>query len=407
MHDGPSQNPSGGQTRLKSLIVEGWRFVPHSYAIVNQWQLLSLQRRADLSLQVVDLPFYKKRWESQSGLFTPGEEAALQSLALAAPGAGADVTLRITLPLDFTPSASRRTAVFGTSETQVLRSEQFRDLEAFEQLKRQPPSDITIVTPSRWSAEGFYWAGFAANQVLVIPHGCDTAAFRPMPDVRPGVRTRLSCSDEDFVFLHIGAMTGNKGIDLLLKAFAQICGKHPRVRLVLKGLDGLYRSRDFLNRCAAGLSEAERRGIRGKITYLGDSFSNAQMARLYQAADVYVSAYRAEGFNMPVLEAAASGLPVICTRGGATDDFISDEFAFRIDSRKVTELIKDQQGSRLEPDLEHLVALMDGAIQDRTWRARAAQAGPAHVQAHYSWDKVADMLVRQLWDREIPAGGEP
>jgi hypothetical protein len=29
----------------KSLIVEGWRFLPHSYAIVNQWQLLALLRR--------------------------------------------------------------------------------------------------------------------------------------------------------------------------------------------------------------------------------------------------------------------------------------------------------------------------------------------------------------------------
>src|SRR5690348_16278410 len=115
----------------KNLIVEGWRFLPHSYAIVNQWQLLALQRRIDLSLQVADLPFYKRRWQAQSGLFTAEEEADLRPIDPAPPGTQADITLRIALPLDFSPSPSRRTAVFGTSETQVLRTEQFADVAAY------------------------------------------------------------------------------------------------------------------------------------------------------------------------------------------------------------------------------------------------------------------------------------
>ena len=56
----------------ENLIVEGWRFVPHSYAIVNQWQLLALARR-DIRLKVVDAPFHRP-WRTQAGLFDPPAE---------------------------------------------------------------------------------------------------------------------------------------------------------------------------------------------------------------------------------------------------------------------------------------------------------------------------------------------
>jgi glycosyltransferase involved in cell wall biosynthesis len=393
-HSSESKSSSG---KPKSLIVEGWRFVAHSYAMVNQWQLLALLRRPDISVKVIDVPFYRRQWQSQTGLFDQSQEAALSSIGLAMPGERADATLRISLPFDFRPSRSHRTAIFGTSETQMLRTEQFRDLEAYEQFHRSPPgTDIKIVTPSRWSAEGFYRAGFGSDQVLIIPHGCDTGTFRPMPDVRPEIRSKLSCLDDDFVFLSVGAMTGNKGIDVLLQAFAQVCKKFPRARLILKGLDSLYHSKDFLDRYSQRLSQRDLERIGARVTYLGDSYSNAKMAKLYQAADAYVSPYRAEGFNMPVLEAAASAVPVICTRGGATDDFVTDRFARRIDSRRVSARIQDQDAYRLEPSFDHLISLMSSVIEDRGWCEQAMAAGPAHVRANYTWDSVADMLVRQL-----------
>lgn len=99
---------------------------------------------------------------------------------------------------------------------------------------------------------------------------------------------------------------------------------------------------------------------------------------------------------MPVLEAAACGLPIICTRGGATDDFVTDEFARKIDSRRVELRVEDQDTLRLEPDREHLVALMTAAIEDHTWRARAAQSGPAHVRAHYTWDRIVQTMTQAL-----------
>ena len=384
---------------MKSLIVEGWRFLPHSYAVVNQWQLLSLSRLQGIHLQIRDMPLYHPGWQAQMGLFEEAAEQVLRSLELAPTGAYADATLRILFPLDFSPSGSGRTAVFGTSESQILQRAQLSDEETYQRLRRgEAPADVRVVTPSRWSAEGFYRCGFKSEQVAIIPHGVDTDIFQPIadPQVRARLRARFPVQPDAFVFLSIGAMTGNKGIDLLLRAFAEVSRHHPEARLVLKGTDALYNSKGLLRARIGELPAAEQERVRDRLFYLGGSFPHRRMAKLYQTADLYVSPYRAEGFNMPVLEAAACGLPVICTGGGATDDFVTDEFARKIHSTRVAVSVEELDGVRLEPTLEHLIALMTLAIEEPAWRRLAAEAGPTHARAHYTWDQIAQRLVKEL-----------
>jgi len=287
--------------------------------------------------------------------------------------------------------------VFATSENQMVHRAQLGGEEAYRRLCASgPPAELVLFTPSRWSAEGFYKVGFSPEQVAIVPYGVDSALFRPMPELRAAVRAALGIAEREFVFLSVGAMTGNKGTDLILRAFAEVKRLHPRVRLVLKGMDPLFDSKDFLSRAMMGLSERDRSGLGDRLVYLGQALSFARMAALYQAADAYVSPYRAEGFNMPVLEAAACGLPLICTRGGATDDFVTDAFARRIESRTVSVEVEDQLGLRLEPDLGHLIELMTSAVGDEDWRRAASRAGPPHVRASFSWDAVAERLLRRL-----------
>ena len=95
-----------------------------------------------------------------------------------------------------------------------------------------------------------------------------------------------------------------------------------------------------------------------------------------------------------MLEAIACGLPVICTGGGPTDDFTRDEFAWRIYS--MIEPLDNGQAVRLVPDPDHLVALMEKAIRDTNFRARAQASGPTFVAANYSWARAVDRLVEVL-----------
>src|SRR2546428_731861 len=80
----------------------------------------------------------------------------------------------------------------------------------------------------------------------------------------------------------------------------------------------------------AQIRSAQTRPDSPEILYLSDTLSPDELPGLYTACDCLVHPYRGEGFGLPVLEAMACGLPVIVTGGGATDDFVTDEFAYRL-----------------------------------------------------------------------------
>ena len=171
----------------------------------------------------------------------------------------------------------------------------------------------------------------------------------------------------------------------------------PQVRLVLKGMDSLYTSSAFVDQQMNALEPALVSLVASRLSYVGDGLTFAEMAGVYQAADCYVSPYVAEGFNLPVLEAAASGLPVICTAGGSTDDFTTKDFALRIDSKLRPVVEKDYPDAMgLLPNHEHLVELMLKAVDDAAFRRAARIAGPAHVGARYTWEKMVDGLMPLL-----------
>jgi glycosyltransferase involved in cell wall biosynthesis len=74
-----------------------------------------------------------------------------------------------------------------------------------------------FITPSHWSKAGFLRHGFRAEDVAVVPHGVAPEVYRPMaPADRAAARKGFGLADESFVFLSVGAMTWNKGIDKLL-----------------------------------------------------------------------------------------------------------------------------------------------------------------------------------------------
>ncbi len=370
------------------LVVEGWRTLSHSYALVHQWSLLALARRAGIDLRVRDLPTPNPAWRPQPGLFPPPHDQVLRALARAPADFRPDVTWRTAFPYDLTPAPNGRTVVFGTAEHRVVPRAFLAGIPLSEALA---DSRLTIATPSCWSAEGFRRMGFDESRVAVIPHGIDPTVFRPRSENRDAARQGLGLTG--FVFMSAGAMTRNKGIDILLKAFAAVAERQSHARLLLKGADGLYPSAQYVRAALDGLPRSSAERIAQRLVYCGEALTMAQMADLYQAADAYVTPYRAEGFNLPALEAAACGLPLICTRGGPTDEFTTDAFALGIDAVARPETIAGEPGEALEPDLDHLVALMLRVIDDDVFRARARQAGPRHACDHFTWDQAIERAL--------------
>ena len=108
-------------------------------------------------------------------------------------------------------------------------------------------------------------------------------------------------------------------------------------------------------------------------------------------------AYLAEGFNMPVMEACACGLTVICTKGGPTDEFTSPDFTLGITSKPTEAIDKNQEKIFfLTPDPDHTVTLMRNAIEDRQIRIRAHELGPRFIADKFTWKHIVDKLLTTL-----------
>lgn len=378
------------------VIVEGWRFIPHSFAIVNEFQCLELLARPGIELFHHDAPFWNPAWTIERGLLPEEMEKALDAI----PPHGdirADVVLRMGCPFDFTDSASARTVVFATCEFGRLTPEVVRNHESAASVLAR--SRAEVITPSTWSREGLVRSGVPPERIHIVPHGVDTSIFCPAPALQRVALRRQLGWDGKFVFLHVGAMRPNKGVPLMLEALAQIKDRHPEAMLALKGLDSLYQSEQSLHAMMDGVPAEIREKLASRVAFVGATCSFPRMAALYQAADAYLSPYTGEGFNLPVLEAAACGLPVICTSGGATDDFVTPDFARLIHSQRL--VWRGENGAEflvLSPDKDHLVALMSSTIQDHAWRMAARTSGPSHVAARFTWRHTIEKLMPVLLD---------
>ncbi|MFN0131078.1 MAG: glycosyltransferase family 4 protein [Phycisphaerales bacterium] len=378
---------------MRTLLIEGWRQIAHSYAIVNQYHLLELRKHPDLTVYHRDVPFASPQWKRVAGLFGPERDAAIMAVPPPPADLHPDVVLRMGFPHFFrADSSARRTFAWGTSEFGFIEPAAIGDrCSAFDALST---ATAGIIACSTWAASGFINSGAKRENVTVIPCGVDPAIFYPpTPDQRAALRKQLGWEGK-LVLLNISAMTRNKGVSLLLQAVAALAPKYPNLQVILKGSDTLYPSSKFAQTNFASLSPAEAAAVGPRIGYTGEALSEARMAALYQAADAYVSPYRAEGFNLPVLEAAACGLPVVCTRGGSTDDFTTDAFALGVDS---TSSVDSTGRTWLEPSLPMLIEHVDRALTDHAFRARVAVAGPEWVRSRFTWKLAVDRLLAHLF----------
>ena len=392
---------------MNSLCIEGWRGVSHSIALVNQYQMLVLLNdpawRTEWQLYHRDLPYFLKHWNTRQmpAGFSAAEQAAIDAVPAPPEGLQPDCLLRISSPFKSVIDPAVRTLTFMVTECGLVD-------DCFDAPPADPQAftrgDNRIITPSAWSRDRLVDGGMDPDGIAIVPHGVKTDTFAPLqPADRRAGRAALGLADDEVLFLNVGVATWNKGLDLLIKAFARVRQQHPRARLLLKDHKALYgigadRTLAQVARAHPGLIDNQ---VLAGISVVSGSLDQSQLRALYGVADAYVSPYRAEGFNMPVLEAMACGTPVIVTGGGATDDFCPPALSVKLPSREGTKADEPAMFGRfLMPDEEALHAAMVDVVAGRLPRdAAAAEAARADLVARYSWTAVTrqlqDLIARQ------------
>lgn len=208
---------------------------------------------------------------------------------------------------------------------------------------------------------------------VVISNGVDTERFRPAtPSERAAERARLGLSAQDTAVLFVGHEHERKGLDV---AFAALARCDDSVHLVVVG--GTAVMVDLAR------SKAEAAGIGHRVHLVGQ---HADPRPFFHAADAFLlpSAYEANA--LVVLEALASGLPVVATPVGYAPEIIVD----------------GENGYLVARDADEIAARLRRLAQapGAPWRERARASAERH-----SWPRIAREYVRLV--DEVRAGRAP
>jgi len=199
--------------------------------------------------------------------------------------------------------------VHGSDVNVVLRRRAARGVAA-----RVLPKADAVVAVSRPLAEAMVGLGVPRARVHLVANGVDGALFHPRD--RDEERRALDLPEDARVVLFVGRLEPQKGVRELLAAFERVRARVPQAVLVLVG-DGVS-GHEVRGRASAWPS--------GVVRALG-ARPHDEVARWVGACDVLALPSWAEGTPNVVLEALASGRPVVATRVGGIPDVLSDERA--------------------------------------------------------------------------------
>jgi colanic acid/amylovoran biosynthesis glycosyltransferase len=206
-------------------------------------------------------------------------------------------------------------------------------------------SQVLIWTPvGRW------------HRVHIVHCGVDPASYAPR--IHHGRGRRL---------LFTGRLAGVKGVPVLLEALARLRDEHPDVELALAG-DGPDR--------AQLEAEAQRLGVADRVRFLGYQSSD-HVRCLLQETDVFVLPSFAEGVPVVLMEAMASGVPVVSTRVAG-----------------VAELVEHGVSGFVVPpgDVVALADAIDALLADAELRGRFGVAGRRTIEREFDVAREAAWL---------------
>lgn len=205
--------------------------------------------------------------------------------------------------------------------------------------------------------------GFSGTNVAVINSGVDISMFRPM-NIGSGPR---------FTILYVGRLHPDKGIHILLRAFASCVKNHKDAELTIVGAG----SSDYqwtLSCLASSLNISRAVRFLGKINH-------EELYEIYNSADVFVyPSTWSEPFGRAILEAMACGVPVIASNVGGISEII----------------VNGKNGVLVNPNDVHALASALMEIRGRAnLAASIAKDGLRTINEKFLWNKIVDQLLQE------------
>jgi glycosyltransferase involved in cell wall biosynthesis len=405
--------------KIKVLFC-GWFEIPHSYSICTCFKMIHLYKKYKNKIQIYvhEMPYYRQEWNNSRKLVYSQEYNDIIKSLKVWKGEQIDMIYSITYPYNMTMETmydkTIPKCVFYTSEFATLEPSYFisnvplaTDQMITEYVKTH--EKLYMTAPSIWSAKGMEKYNLPTERNRVITHGVDRSIFHKNRTNRDKTRSFYSVKQEDILMINIGSMTGNKGIMHMLQILNYIVNHLGKThyKLLLKGTGDLYQSKNFLEVYFEQLQqmnvmnkEQMNNILQNNIIFTDKTLSYTQINDLFNAADLYLSPYLAEGFNLTPLEALSSGLPIMVPETGSTKEYVQDIYTnggndhiFYIPSTVIVEQNRHQNNIELQ-DLLNAILLNENEINEmKTKRFENDYTKmEKFIQSSYSWDHVADLL---------------
>jgi len=211
-----------------------------------------------------------------------------------------------------------------------------------------------VLSPSPSADQSIVGLGIERDRIARWTRGVDLALYDPAlrdPDAYPG----------QVKVLYAGRLTREKGADLLADAFLRARERDPRLHLLLAG--------------GGPEEDALRARLGESATFLG-WLGREALARAYASADIFLFCSRTDTYGQVILEAQASGLPVVAVAEGGPVSLIAD----------------GHTGWLCPPDAESLAGAVAQLAASPFLRERIARAALASVQGH-TWEAALGQLA--------------
>lgn len=205
-----------------------------------------------------------------------------------------------------------------------------------------------------------YTSKYFPGDYRIIPNGVDLERFNPQAE------PIKKFADDTFNLLFVGRLDPRKGLKYLLQAFAIVYGHETKVRLIVvgKGLLSEYYKIFLL------------KDLEDKVFFEG-YVSCEKIPHYYATADIFCSpATHGESFGIVLLEAMASGKPIVASRNEGYQAVVSAKEGILVEPKNVVQLAKA------------IIGLMD----NKKKRLQMGLAGRKKAE-NYSWKNVTKQLV--------------
>ena len=249
-------------------------------------------------------------------------------------------------------------------------------------------ADAVVAVSKETRADVLRLFDVAPEKVHVIHNGIDLDEYRARPDDNsPGtdVLTRHGIDPGRPFVLFVGRITRQKGIIHLVEAIPKI---DPSMQVVLAA--GAPDTPEIGREMEAGVARVA--AARAGVVWIRDMLPRADVIQLYTQAAVFCCPSVYEPFGIINLEAMACGTPVVASKvGGIPEVVVPEETGLLVD-------VGLKPGTGFEPAdpaafSDALAAAINRLAADPGLRARFAAAGRARVEAHFSWEGIAQTTL--------------